>query len=193
MTPIPLKAKTIAAFAAIYLLWGSTYLAIALGVESIPPFFLMGMRSIIGGAFLFGWARLRSANSPRENWPKAGAWAHAALCGLLFFLGCHGILAYAEVRLPSGVAAIMLATIPFWIVLLNFVWPAGKRPEALTLMALVPGFAGVALIAWREALRPDIALDPMMIFLLLASALSWAVGSVISRRHASSLPSATLA
>jgi drug/metabolite transporter (DMT)-like permease len=193
---ISLRAKMTAGFAAIYLIWGSTYLAIALGIESIPPFLLMGLRSVTGGALLFGWTRLRAHRSrtlsSREDWPTPRAWAHAAICGLLFFLGCHGVLAYAEKRVPSGVAAIVLATIPFWIVLLNFVWPAGKRPEPLALIALVPGFIGVALIAWREAARPDIAIDPIMILLLLACALSWAVGSVISQRRVSPLSSATL-
>jgi drug/metabolite transporter (DMT)-like permease len=194
---ISIETRTIAAFAAIYLIWGSTYLAIALGVESIPPFLLMGLRSVIGGALLFGWARSRSVepgrSAPRrEDALTARAWAHAAICGLLFFLGCHGVLAYAEKRVPSGVAAIVLATIPFWIVLLKLVFRDSNRPEALTLLALVPGFVGVALIAWREAARPDIAIDPVMIAILLASALSWAAGSVLSQRHGSSLSSATL-
>jgi drug/metabolite transporter (DMT)-like permease len=193
----PFKVRMLAAFAAVYFIWGSTYLAIALGIETIPPFLLMGLRSLIGGALLFGWARSRS-NDPghgvpaREDWPGARAWVHAAICGLLFFLGCHGVLAYAEKQVPSGVAAIVLATIPFWIVLLNLVLGDGKRPQALTLLALVPGFAGVALIAWREALSPDHPIDPAMILLLLASAFSWALGSVISQRHPSSVSAAAL-
>jgi drug/metabolite transporter (DMT)-like permease len=193
----PFKARMLAAFAAVYLVWGSTYLAIALGIETIPPFLLMGLRSLIGGALLFGWARSRSTHPgqgvpAREDWPGARAWVHAAICGLLFFLGCHGVLAYAEKQVPSGVAAIVLATIPFWIVLLNLVLGDGKRPQALTLLALVPGFAGVALIAWREALSPDHPIDPAMILLLLASAFSWALGSVISQRHPSSVSAAAL-
>jgi drug/metabolite transporter (DMT)-like permease len=194
---ISLTARMVAAFAAVYLIWGSTYLAIALGIETIPPFLLMGLRSLTGGALLFAWTRLPSTQRRRgasrhESWPRAGDWAHAAICGLLFFLGCHGILAYAELRIPSGIASIMLATIPFWMVLLNGVLPTGKRPQARTLFALVPGFAGVALIAWRETARPDLAIDPVMILLLLGSAFSWALGSVISQRHASSVSPVTL-
>ena len=190
------SARMLAAFAAVYFIWGSTYLAIALGIESIPPFLLMGLRSVIGGAILFAWARLGPLDADgegpeREDWPGFRAWVHAAICGLLFFLGCHGILAYAEKQVPSGIAAIVLATIPFWIVLLNSVLPGARRPQGLTLLALVPGFAGVALIAWREASRPDHPLDPVMMLLLLASALCWALGSVISQRHTSSL-SATI-
>jgi drug/metabolite transporter (DMT)-like permease len=193
----PFKARMLVAFAAVYLIWGSTYLAIALGIETIPPFLLMGLRSLIGGVLLFGWARSRDADPgravpKRETWPDARAWAHAAICGLFFFLGCHGVLAYAEKQVPSGIAAIVLATIPFWIVLLNLVLGDGKRPQRFTLLALVPGFAGVALIAWREASSPDHPIDPLMILLLLASAFSWALGSVISQRHSSSLSAATL-
>jgi drug/metabolite transporter (DMT)-like permease len=193
---IHFKARMLAAFAAVYLIWGSTYLAIALGIETIPPFLLMGLRSLIGGALLFGWARPawldRQAVRGREDWPGARAWAHAAICGLLFFGGCHGVLAYAEKKVPSGIAAIVLATIPFWIVLLKLVLGGAKRPQGLTLLALVPGFAGVALIAWREASNPDHPIEPVMILLLLASAFSWALGTVISQRHPSSVSPAAL-
>ncbi|MBV9115627.1 MAG: EamA family transporter [Hyphomicrobiales bacterium] len=197
MMQMPFKARMLAAFAAVYLIWGSTYLAIALGIESIPPFLLMGLRSVIGGGVLFAWSRWGPLDADggglkREDPPGPRAWAHAAICGLLFFLGCHGILAYAEKQVPSGIAAIVLATIPFWIVLLNSVLPGARRPPGLTLLALVPGFAGVALIAWREASRPEHPLDPVMILLLLASAFSWALGSVVSQRHASLLSAATL-
>ena len=156
----------------------------------------MGLRSLIGGTLLFGWSRSRSPDpgeaAGREGWPGARAWAHAAICGLLFFLGCHGALAYAEKQVPSGIAAIVLATIPFWIVLLKLVPGDGKRPHALTLLALVPGFAGVALIAWREAESPDHGIDPVMMLLLLASAFSWALGTVISQRRPPSLSSTAL-
>src|SRR6202163_3432498 len=106
-----------AAFLAIYILWGSTYLAVALGLGSIPPFLLMGLRSLGGGLVLLAW-------SGRQAGVLSGqTWLHAGACGLLFFVGCHGVLAYAQVRVPSGIAAIMLATIPFWITLINFVFP----------------------------------------------------------------------
>ncbi|MBV8184601.1 MAG: EamA family transporter [Hyphomicrobiales bacterium] len=185
-----------AAFAAVYFIWGSTYLAIALGIESIPPFLLMGLRSLIGGALLFGWESFGpialSPSGPSRSWPGACDWRHAAICGLLFFLGCHGVLAYAEKQVPSGIAAIVLATIPFFMVMLNRIVAAAHRPQGLTLLALVPGFAGVGLIAWREAARPDHPLDPLLILALLASAFSWALGSVISQRHSSSLSAPTL-
>src|SRR5271166_6646395 len=103
------RAGVVAAFAAIYILWGTTYLAIAIGVQTIPPFLLMGVRSVAGGLVLVAWAK-----AIQTPWPPARTWAWAALCGFLFFVGCHGVLALAEQRVPSGLAAVLLATIPFW-------------------------------------------------------------------------------
>src|SRR4051812_22985910 len=89
-----------AAFLAIYALWGSTYLAVALGLETIPPLLLMGLRSIGGGLVLLAWSMHQGAALPGR------AWLHAGACGLFFFVGCHGVLAYAQQWVPSGIAAI---------------------------------------------------------------------------------------
>lgn len=167
-------------FAAIYLLWGSTYFAIALGLKSIPPFLLMGMRSLGGGLILVAlngkhFMRLSSRN-----------WLTAALCGVLFFVGCHGVLAYAQKSVPSGIAAIVLATIPFWVLLIDFVYPQTQRPKAMTLAALLPGLVGVAIVAWQSAEQGHFSILP--IILLLASAFSWAVGTVLSRQASTGEP-----
>ena len=100
--------RLILAFAAIYLLWGSTYLAIALGLRSFPPFLLMGLRSVAGGVILLAVWQLGSGERP-----AARAWGPATIIGLLLFVGCHGTLAYVQQHVPSGLAALMLATIPF--------------------------------------------------------------------------------
>src|SRR4051812_46951642 len=100
----------LAAFAAIYVIWGSTYLAVTVALQSLPPFLLMGTRSIVGGAILLGCAAATGApTGTRREWARAG------VRGLFFFVGCHGVLAYAQQHLPSGLAALLLATIPFWI------------------------------------------------------------------------------
>lgn len=164
----------IGSFAAIYLLWGSTYLAIALGLKSIPPFLLMGSRSFCGGLILVALAGREVMSVPRQ------AWLNAALCGLLFFVGCHGILAFAQQTVPSGVAAIVLATIPFWILLIDFLFPQDRRPAPLILLALVPGFAGVAMVAWQNAGQNGVSLVPVL--WLLASAISWSIATVVSRQ-----------
>ncbi len=179
-----LNPRILAAFAAIYVLWGSTYLAVAVAVTSIPPFLLMGSRSLAGGLILFLYAKRNGSSSPVGSWLIAGA------CGLLFFVGCHGVLAFAQQRVPSGVAAIILATIPFWIALIGFVIPAEKPVRPWTLVFLVPGLAGVALIAWRQLAVGQAALQLSDILLLLASSFSWALGSVLSERHSSQETSA---
>lgn len=168
----------IATFAVIYLIWGSTYLALALALQSMPPFTLMAARCLIGGAILYAGARAAGVASP-----PARMWMVAGLCGVLFFVGCHGVLAYAQQRVHSGLAAVMLATIPLWITLLQLVVPGGERPKWRTIAFLVPGVAGVALIASHEASSGSNALRTSDILLLLASALSWAAGTFVSERH----------
>ncbi|MBB3571904.1 EamA family transporter [Rhizobium sp. BK491] len=176
-----------AAFAAIYIIWGSTYLALALGLQTLPPFLLMGIRCLIGGTILYAYARVRSSEAP-----SATMWGVAAVCGLLFFVGCHGVLAYAQQRVPSGVAALLLATIPFWIVLLQAFIPGGERPTGMRAALLVPGIAGVALIAWQEISSGASAVHPVDLILLLGASFSWAVGTVISERHSAKFASAGL-
>ena len=136
--------RLVAAYAALCLLWGSTYLALALGLHSIPPFLLTAARSIVAGLLLLGLERV-----VRPGLPPARAWASAAAGGLLLFAGCHGTLAWAQQRVPSGLAAVMLATIPLWIVLLTLVVATDRRPRARTFVGFIPGIAGVALIGWR--------------------------------------------
>ena len=100
------RGLLLAAFAAVYVLWGSTYLAIALAVKSTPPFLMIGVRSIVAGAILLGLAQFR-----RPGMPTRRARASAATSGVLLFGGCHSALAFAEQYMPSGLAAVMLATI----------------------------------------------------------------------------------
>ncbi|MHC2466101.1 EamA family transporter [Bradyrhizobium embrapense] len=164
----------VGAFAAVYLLWGSTYLAIALGLKTIPPFLLMGLRSLGGGVILI------ALNGAEVMHVSRWRWLTASLCGVLFFVGCHGVLAHAQQSVPSGIAAIVLATIPFWVLLIDFLYPQSRRPRAMTLAALLPGLAGVAIVAWESAGRGDFNVIPLL--LLLGAALSWAVGTVLSRR-----------
>lgn len=136
-----------------------------------------GIRSVAGGIILLtlGWRGIAAVSG--------SAWVSAAACGLLFFLGCHGMLAYAQQTVPSGIAAIVLATVPFWIVLLEYVVPGEKRPSPWKLLALLPGFAGVALIAWQNVSERPVGAGSI-VFLLL-SALSWAAGSLLSKRTSS--------
>jgi drug/metabolite transporter (DMT)-like permease len=170
----------VGAFAAIYLLWGSTYFAIALGLKSIPPFLLMALRSFCGGLILVAITGRSIAELSSRDW------LNACLCGVLFFVGCHGTLAYAQQMVPSGVAAIVLATIPFWIQLIDWLFPQDQRPSPVTLLVLAPGFFGVGLVAWQDSNEAGIAVVP--IILLLASACSWSIATVVSRGTSTGRP-----
>jgi drug/metabolite transporter (DMT)-like permease len=165
-----------AAFALIYSVWGGTYLAIALALHSIPPFLLMGSRSLVGGGLLLGAALLgnRTVDVP--------TWVRASICGLLLFVGCHGILAYAQQRVSSGLAAILLATIPFWIALIGAVTPGGQRPGWKQLGLLAAGLAGVALVVMGKGNDTPGGTAYADIALLVAGAFSWAVGTTLSER-----------
>ena len=182
------RAQTLGAFAIVYILWGLMYLAIAVAVQSIPPFLLIGVRSLTAGAILLGFAEFRN-----PGMPPARAWASAAASGILLFGGCHGTLAYAEKYVSSGLAAVMLGTIPFWIVLIKFVIPAEDRPKTMTLAALVPGLAGVALFMLPTGPQEAGPIAPGMVLILLGSAFLWALGSIVSQRQSSSIPATTSA
>src|SRR3954452_22187042 len=106
------EPRVVAAFAAIYLVWGSTFLAIAWAVETIPPFSMMAVRCLVGGAILLG---IGLAREGQVAWPTRGEWLGAAVVGTLFFVVCHGVLAYAEQTAPSGISALFLATIPLYV------------------------------------------------------------------------------
>lgn len=182
------RGLLLAAFAAVYVLWGSTYLAIALAVQSIPPFLMIGVRSIVAGAILLGFAQFQ-----RPGLPTSRFWASAAASGVLLFGGCHGTLAFAEQYVPSGLAAVMLATIPFWMVLIKFVISAEDRPKIVTLAALVAGLAGVALFMLPSGRQETGPIAPLMVLILLGSAFMWAAGSIISQRQGASIPAVTSA
>jgi drug/metabolite transporter (DMT)-like permease len=175
------RVAVIAAFAAIYVIWGSTYMALALALQSLPPFLLMAGRCLAGGAVLYGYA-----SAARMPTPTSRTWLTAAVCGLLFFVGCHGVLAYAQQRVPSGLAAVLLATIPLWIALLQSLLPGKDLPTWRARAFLAPGVAGVALIAWRGGAPGTNAVSFVDILLLLLASLSWAAGTVISERRSNS-------
>jgi drug/metabolite transporter (DMT)-like permease len=118
--------KVVLAFACIYFIWGSTYLAIRFAVETMPPLLMAGVRFLIAGGLLYGWLALRR----ETRRPTREEWKAAAILGVLFFLGGNGAVSWSETRIPSGLAALLVATIPVWIVILDWVRPGGTRPSA---------------------------------------------------------------
>ncbi|TRC97313.1 MULTISPECIES: EamA family transporter [unclassified Mesorhizobium] len=171
------KLTIVCGFAAIYLIWGSTYLALAVAVQTIPPFALMGTRSIVGGVILLAHSRAKA-----DDGGSIRSWLRAGLCGVLFFVGCHGVLAYAEQRMPSGLAALLLATIPFWIIVGRSILGRSHQPLVRTILLLLPGLLGVVLVAWRSVAGPA-GLQLSDILLLLMASASWALGTLIAEGH----------
>jgi drug/metabolite transporter (DMT)-like permease len=181
----PPRSKVIMAFAAVYVVWGSTYLAIRFGVETIPPFMMAGTRFACAGLPLYIWARLRGAPGP--SWKE---WRSAGVIGVLLLFVANGGLTWAEQRVPSGIAALIAATVPLWIVLLDWTLHGGARPRPGVIAGLVVGFAGVLMLIGPDQILGHDRLDMAGIGVLLIAALSWATGSLYSRRAV--LPSSPL-
>jgi drug/metabolite transporter (DMT)-like permease len=159
------------AYAAIYLIWGSTFLAIRIAVESIPPLLMMGVRCVAAGSLLLLWALMRGDR------PPARAWGHATVAGALMFACAYGALAWAEQRIPSGVAALIVATLPLWMTTIEWAHRGG-RPSARVLAGVAIGFAGVALLVVRGAGAP-LALLPVAV--VVGGEGAWAAGSLYAR------------
>jgi drug/metabolite transporter (DMT)-like permease len=171
----PKRWQIVAAFAAIYIIWGSTYLGIAFAIESMPPFIMAGSRFVLAGIVLYAWARLSGVARP-----TAVNWRWALLLGALFFLVGNGAVAWVELRgMPSGLTALVVAMIAVWTALLEWFRPGGSRPSGVVVAGIALGFGGVAMLVLPG--RSSGPVDPAGITLLLFSTFTWALGSVLSR------------
>src|SRR6266446_4851750 len=162
-------ARLAAAFAAVYIIWGSTYLAIRIGITEIPPFFLAGARYLITSAILYPLARARSAERPtRQHWVAA----------LLPAAG-NGFLTWAEQTVPSGIAALLVTTVSLWMVILEWVFSGGTAPTSRTSVGLLLGFGGILLLVapWQSTGRVNL----IGAGVLMTGSLCWAAGSIASR------------
>ena len=178
--PRPSRVLIILAFAAIYVLWGSTYLGIRYAIETLPPFLMAGARFSLAGAILFTWAILNgeSIRASFSQWPKA-----LAIGGLLL-LGGNGGVTWAEKFIPSGFAALLIATEPFWVVVLN--WALTRvRPNWKVLLGVFIGMAGVGLLV-GDGLREGItgsSISFLAVAVSLLASVAWAAGSVYASRY----------
>ena len=163
-------------FTAIYLIWGSTYLGIRFAVETIPPFLMMALRHTIAGSVVYAWARGQGAARPEFR-----QWVSAAMVGAILFLGGHGVLAWGEQRVPSGLAALMCATLPLWMVLAGRIKGVEGRLGGRVSAGLLLGFAGVALLIGPDALRAGGSLSLPAAGAVVLSAVLWAVGTIYSK------------
>jgi drug/metabolite transporter (DMT)-like permease len=170
---IPHRFGVPVAFGLVYVVWGSTYLAIRYAIETIPPFFMAGARFFIAGAMLYAWSRWRSGVKP-----TATQWRNAAIAGTLLLMFGNGLLTWAEHRVPSGIAAVIVATVPLWIVVLDAV-TGGARPSARAWIGIAIGLLGVAILV-----RPSghETIDRGGVLALLVASISWACGSLFGRR-----------
>ena len=169
---MPLRSPAVlAALLTVYLVWGSTYLAIRFALESFPPFFFAGIRFAVGGLLFYAWLRARGAPAPTRR-----QWGSAALLGLLLLTVGNGGVVIAQQHVGSALAATMVATLPLWAALFAGLW--GRWPRGLEWLGLAIGFVGIVLLN----LEGDFVANPMMALVLIVASASWAFGSLYSRR-----------
>ena len=162
--------------AIVYVVWGSTYLAIRIGVETMPPFLLAGIRFIVGGLMLYGWARFNGARKPKKS-----HWTPAVILGILMPVGGTGLVTWAELSVPSGLTALLVAMAPMWMVLGDWLQPGGTRPRLTVGVGLLLGFVGVALLIDPINHGGSRELDLFGALLIVVATVSWAAGSVYSK------------
>jgi drug/metabolite transporter (DMT)-like permease len=172
----------IAAFAAVYIFWGSTYLAIKYAIETLPPFLMAGARFVFAGSVLMLWARFTKDYQP----PRAAHWKTSFIVGTLLLLGGNGGVVFAQKYISSSLAALLVATEPFWIVLLSWLWLKGARPNRKTVLGIAVGFFGVwLLINGQSTATGDANSSLMQLFgtiAVIAAAFMWATGSIYGLR-----------
>ncbi len=169
----------IAAFAAVYVVWGSTYLAIRYAVQTMPPLLMAGARFSVSGAMLYAWARFRGA--PR---PSGVEWRVAAWTGVLMLCLGNGSVGWAEQRIPSALAALIVAVVPLWMVLFDWVMPGGERPSLGVIAGVVVGLAGLVVLIGPEQIGTGEPVDVVGALVLVAASMAWAIGSVYNKRGA---------
>lgn len=180
----PSRLALVGAFAAIYLVWGSTYLAIRIAIETLPPFAMAGIRFILAGGALFAYARWRGAAKP-----TAAHWWSALVLGGFLLLGGNGAVVWSEKTVPSGIVALLVATVPLWMVIINWLRRGGVRPTRWECVGLILGFVGAAILVNPRPVEGQ-SLSIFGAGVVILGSLSWAIGSVWSQ-HAR-IPSSPL-
>lgn len=165
------------AFAIIYFVWGSTFLAIRVGVREVPPFLLAGMRFLVAGVVLYAWMRGRGTPSP-----SAREWGAASLLAVLIFVLDYGLLFWAERRVPSGIAAVMMATIPVFIAIAEIIFLRTQRLTWRLALALLLGLGGVIILVGRGLSLGESPVDTAGACALIVAAMSWSVAASLTRR-----------
>lgn len=170
-----LNWRVIGAFAAIYLIWGSTYLGIRFALETLPPLLIGGSRFIFAGAVLYVLARRQGAAPPTLS-----QWRSAVVLGFILFLLNNGALMWAETRVSSGMAALLIATVPLWMVLIGWLLFRGRRPGGQVFIGLFTGLVGIILLVGPDQAGEQV--DLLGALVLIFAAFAWALGSLLSQR-----------
>jgi drug/metabolite transporter (DMT)-like permease len=169
------RLRLVLAFAAVYLVWGSTYLFIAFAIETMPPLLMASARFLLAGGALYAWAAWRTGVRPHP-----AQWAWAFLLGALFVLIGNGTVVWVEQRLATGLTALLVAMVSVWTALLEWWRPGGARPPGIVLTGIVLGFVGVGILVLPGRMGGN-HVDLIGVLLLVASTFAWALGSVLSR------------
>jgi len=177
VTNRPPTWRVLLAFAIIYLVWGSTFLAIRVGVSEVPPFLLAGMRFLLAGAILYAWMLIKGATSPTTR-----EWASASMLAVLIFVLDYGLVFWAERRVPSGITAVMMATIPVFMTL-SEIFILGTQKLTLRLAsALLVGIGGVAVLMSHKLSLGEVPIDTSGAIALIVAAFSWSVAAALTRK-----------
>ncbi len=164
------------AFAAVYIVWGSTYLAIRIGIESFPPLILAGLRHFTVGLFLYPVLRWKTGTRP-----TAANWRTAMVTGFLLLFVGNGGVSWAEQTVPSGVTALLVATVSLWLVIVDWLRPGGLKPVPKVVIGLLMGFAGMVLLVGPAHLGGSERVDLRGAIVLVFASLAWACGSIYSK------------
>ena len=169
------RGRIIAAFAAVYLIWGSTYLAIRFAVETTPPFLMAAVRFLISGLILYSLGRLRGSTKP-----SLSHWKSATIVGALLLVGGNGAVVWAEQTVPSGITALIVAILPFWIVILEWILPGHRRPTPGIIAGLIVGVIGLGILLGPAIMSQKSEMSASGGLILVLGSLSWALGSLYS-------------
>jgi drug/metabolite transporter (DMT)-like permease len=172
----------------LYVVWGSTYLGIAVAVDTIPPFFMAATRFLIAGLVLLAWSVARDGRA--FQLPTVREWRDSAIVGALLLGGGMGMVAFGEKTVPSGITALFIAMMPVWVAILGWIF-LGERLPRLAVAGIVVGFAGVAILIGPSAFGGAGALDPLGLAAILISPIAWSSGSLFAS-HRAVLPSRPL-
>ena len=167
---------TVVALLSVYIVWGSTYLGIKIAIETFPPFLMAGIRFLIAGALLYGFVVVKE-----KKHPKLIEWRDTTIIGTLLLLGGNGLVVIAEKTIPSSIAAIVIATVPLWMIVIAWLLKSQTRPNKSTLIGTLIGFIGVVILMFPSD-QEHLHFDTFGLLLTFLAAILWSFGSIYSQK-----------